>query len=66
MPGPQQRQYLLACEAPTKHAQLLAELDAELQGRRLSAAELAAVRQAATCPICGCGLLPPTQDKQPS
>ncbi len=48
--------YRLACEAPSKHLQLLAEIDAQLAGRQLSADDIQAIKARATCPICGCGL----------
>ncbi|MBL8704439.1 MAG: hypothetical protein JNM30_06340 [Rhodospirillales bacterium] len=48
--------YRLACEAPAKHVQLLAEIDAQLAGRHLSAAEIQAIKARATCPLCGCAL----------
>ena len=48
--------YRLACEAPAKHVQLLAEIDAQLAGRQLSAAEIQAIKDKATCPLCGCAL----------
>lgn len=48
--------YRLACEAPAKHVQLLAEIDAQLTGRNLSANEIQAIKAKATCPLCGCAL----------
>jgi len=48
--------YRLACEAPAKHVQLLAEIDAQLAGRHLSADDIQAIKARATCPLCGCSL----------
>lgn len=48
--------YRLACEAPAKHVQLLAEIDAQLAGRHLSAREIAAIKARTACPFCGCSL----------
>ncbi len=48
--------YRLACEAPAKHVQLLAEIDAQLAGRHLSAQEIASIKAKTTCPLCGCAL----------
>lgn len=48
--------YRLACEAPAKHVQLLAEIDAQLAGRHLSAPEIASIKAATACPFCGCAL----------
>jgi hypothetical protein len=48
--------YRLACEAPAKHVQLLAEIDAQLAGRQLSAQEIAAIKAKTACPFCGCAL----------
>lgn len=56
MPVPTARAYRLACEAPANHARLLAEIDAQLAGRRLSDGEIAAIRGRALCPLCGCNL----------
>jgi hypothetical protein len=56
MSVPTERAYRLACEAPANHAQLLAEIDAQLAGRKLSDAEIARIRNAARCPLCGCPL----------
>jgi len=56
MSAPTARAYQLACEAPAKHAQLLAEIDAQLAGRVLGDGEIAAIKQAARCPLCGCAL----------
>ncbi|MCC6468241.1 MAG: hypothetical protein IT563_07965 [Alphaproteobacteria bacterium] len=54
---PTARAYRLACEAPANHAQLLAEIDASLAGRTLTAEETQAIRAAARCPLCGCALV---------
>jgi len=56
MPPATERLYRLACEAPARHAQLLAEIDAQLAGRRLGESEIQAIRAKATCPLCGCAL----------
>lgn len=48
--------YRLACETPSKHLQLLAEIDAQLAGRQLSADDIQAIKARATCPLCGCSL----------
>jgi len=56
MPEGMKSSYLAACEAPSLHRQLLAEVDAELAGRGFTRDEIAAVRAAKTCPICGCPL----------
>lgn len=66
MPVPTARAYRLACEAPADHAQLLAEIDAALQGRRLPPDEVRAIRAAARCPLCGCALVPPAAAEPPS
>lgn len=54
------RTYLAACEAPSAHARLLAEIDAQLAGRTLSADEIARLKSEARCPLCGCALAAPT------
>ncbi|MCC7048120.1 MAG: hypothetical protein IT562_15515 [Alphaproteobacteria bacterium] len=54
---PTARAYRLACEAPANHAQLLAEIDAALAGRTLTAEETRAIRAAQRCPLCGCALV---------
>ena len=56
MPPGIARSYLAACEAPARHAELLAEIDARLEGRALGDAERQRVRAEARCPICGCAL----------
>lgn len=67
--SPQTRQlYSLACEAPARHVQLLAEIDAQLAGRHLSGADIAAIKARAACPFCGCALVQaePSGDKPAS
>ncbi|MCK6450660.1 MAG: hypothetical protein L6R19_07350 [Alphaproteobacteria bacterium] len=59
MPPATARAYLAACEAPALHAQLLAEIDAQLAGRTLSADEIARIKSDARCPLCGCALATP-------
>ena len=56
------RTYLAACEAPSLHQQLLAELDVKLNGGAITPAEAAAFKTANRCPICGCPLTPPSGD----
>ena len=51
------RSYLSACETPALHAQMLAEVDAALAGRPLTAQQVAELRTSARCPICGCPLV---------
>lgn len=53
-----ERVYRAACEAPALHAQLLAEVDAQLAGRHLSAEEVQAIKASTRCPFCGCALVP--------
>ena len=60
MPPGTARTYLAACEAPAAHARLLAEIDAQLAGRTLSADEVARLKSEARCPLCGCALAAPT------
>jgi hypothetical protein len=60
MPVATERLYRAACEAPTAHARLLAEIDARLAGRALSADEIQAIKTATRCPLCGCALAPPS------
>ena len=50
------RAYMTACEAPALHARLLAEVDAQLAGRSLSADEIQRVKSETRCPFCGCPL----------
>ena len=49
--------YLAACEAPSLHAELLAEIDAKLGGGGLTREQVAAVKAANRCPLCGCPLV---------
>jgi hypothetical protein len=56
MPEGMKSAYLAACEAPSAHLRLLAEIEAQLAGRALSTEEVAAVKAASRCPICGCPL----------
>lgn len=56
MPAGMKASYLAACEAPSLHRQLLAEIDAQLAGRGLAPEQVAAVKAAQSCPICGCPL----------
>jgi len=46
----------------------LAEIDAQLAGRHLSAADIAAIKARAACPFCGCALVQaePSGDKPAS
>lgn len=46
--------YAARCSASGEHAALLAEAEASMQGRTLSAVEREAILSAVTCPICGC------------
>jgi hypothetical protein len=57
MPEAMKSSYLAACEAPSLHLRLLAEIDAKLAGRELTAAQIAAVRAESRCPLCGCPLV---------
>ena len=46
--------YAARCSVSSEHAALLAEAEAGMQGRSLSAAEREAILSAVTCPVCGC------------
>ncbi len=55
--GPSARaSYLNACSQREQdfHKQLVAEVEATLEGRRLTDAEKDRIRATATCPLCGC------------
>ena len=56
------RTYLAACEAPSLHQQLLAEVDAKLRGGEITSAQAAEFKTANRCPICGCPLTSPSGD----
>ncbi|MBI1775546.1 MAG: hypothetical protein HYR63_09380 [Proteobacteria bacterium] len=51
-----QASYLNACSQREQdfHKQLLAQVEATLDGRRLSQEEKDRIRAATTCPLCGC------------
>jgi hypothetical protein len=57
MPEGARRSYLAACEAPNLHEQLLAELDAKLGGGGFTREQVAAIKIANRCPLCGCPLV---------
>lgn len=65
MPPATARSYLAACEAPSLHARLLAEVDAQLAGRKLTPEEVQRLKSETRCPFCGCALAsaaPPSGD----
>jgi hypothetical protein len=59
MPQATARSYLAACEAPSLHARLLAEVDAQLAGRNLTPEEVQRLKNETRCPFCGCALASP-------
>jgi hypothetical protein len=57
MAEPSRQSYIAACESPGLHRQLLAEIDAKLGGGGLTREQIAAIRTANRCPLCGCPLV---------